>query len=486
MTLKRRLILHIAVLVAGVLLLGVAAVLGVSSLHQDFSLALRANEQLRQTYTIGQYVAAARSDLAQSSPALAAVELRRAVGQYEIAAEAGWLPSTEAEAAAVRAALESAQGGLSGVSPDPSLLDRSYAALADLSAATRRAIESRQSAATRRHHLTLYTVAGLAVLLALAACVAASRLYRSVMRPLGTLREVTRQLTPPHDLTARAPTDAVEEFASLAADFNRMADELQAVYTDLENRVEAKSRQLARSERLASVGYLAAGVAHEINNPLAVIAGFAERSIQRLSRGPATDATVDQVRKALQAISDESFRCKQITTRLLELSRPGVSARTVFSLSALAADVLASVGGLPRFGSRRASLDGPEDPADTAVNANEGEIRQVVLNLLINAMEATDAVTGQITVRLIRTGRTVELLVEDDGRGIDAGALPHLFEPFFSDKRADRPGTGLGLSIAHSIVTDHAGSLDAYSAGVGRGARFTMRLPAYVPETSRV
>jgi signal transduction histidine kinase len=144
--------------------------------------------------------------------------------------------------------------------------------------------------------------------------------------------------------------------------------------------------------------------------------------------------------------------------------------------------VLASVGGLPRFGERKVSLDAAGDPADAGVHANEGEVRQVILNLLINAVEATDPATGRIAVQVSRTGAVVQLAVTDNGRGIDPASLPHLFEPFFSDKRADRPGTGLGLSIAHSIVADHAGTLDAASPGVGQGATFAIRLPAHVPE----
>lgn len=491
MTLKRRLIIHIAVLIAGVLLLGLAAVMGVSSLHQDFSLALRANEQLRQAYTIGQYVAAARIDLAADPhDPRAATELARALAQYDVASTTSWLPGTERQAAAVGSSIRLAIQQLASAKPDQSLLDSSYAALVELASSTRQVIEVRQMSVDRQHRIMLAAIILIAIFLTFAACLAGARLYRAVMVPLTTLATATRQLAA-NRLTARAPTDADEEFASLARDFNRTADELQSVYAELERRVAIKSHQLARADRLASVGYLAAGVAHEINNPLAIIAGFAERSLQRLSRQPvnANQEFTNRLVAALEAIRDESFRCKQITTRLLELARPGPSARTRVSLATLAADVVESLGELPRFAGRRLTIDAPPLADTTASVANEGELRQVILNLLINAMEATDPQSGQIHVQLLANTNAdwVELSVTDNGVGLSSEVIGRVFEPFFSDKRSDRPGTGLGLSIAHAIVTDHGGTLDVQSNGINQGATFLLRLPAdRAPEYARV
>src|SRR5205823_14282927 len=115
------------------------------------------------------------------------------------------------------------------------------------------------------------------------------------------------------------------EFKEVAAFFNGLARELADLYKGMEEKIISRSRELVRSERLASVGFLAAGVAHEINNPLSVISGYAELSLRQLNR--ADDAALHEVSQALQIIRDEAFRCKEITGKLLSLARGGSSAR---------------------------------------------------------------------------------------------------------------------------------------------------------------
>src|SRR5205807_1065265 len=134
------------------------------------------------------------------------------------------------------------------------------------------------------------------------------------------------------------------EFAELAEDFNRMARELEALYRDLEQKVAIKSRELVRSERLASVGYLAAGVAHEINNPLSIITGYGERAIQKLERDANDDGSAVAM-KSLRIMCEEAYRCKAITEKLLSLARPGEEARGPVLLGALAGEVVALVQG---------------------------------------------------------------------------------------------------------------------------------------------
>ena len=132
-------------------------------------------------------------------------------------------------------------------------------------------------------------------------------------------------------LANRIDLRAPAEFIALAEDFNRMARELDSLYRDLEQKVALKSRELVRSERLASVGYLAAGVAHEINNPLSIIAGYAERSLAEMD-----DAASDTaLRKVLQIICSEAFRCKEITGKLLSMARGGEEEKAASSTSAI-------------------------------------------------------------------------------------------------------------------------------------------------------
>jgi two-component system, NtrC family, sensor kinase len=286
-----------------------------------------------------------------------------------------------------------------------------------------------------------------------------------------------------------------------------MAEELDGFYHELERKVAEKGRELVRSERLASVGYLAAGVAHEINNPLGIISGYAEYSLAELERGgngaskhngdssstPGLERTredpgpvVTEVTKSLRIICDEAFRCKTITQKLLSLARGGDEARKPVSLLAVANEVASIVGGLHEHRDKRLIVRASEQPSEAAgdgmVVAVEAEMKQVLLNLTINALEAVDPDRGEVRIELRRSGQQVELSVTDNGRGMTPATLERAFEPFFTEKRGvqedGRRGTGLGLSITHAIVQDHGGTITAHSEGPGRGSRFIVRLPA--------
>jgi signal transduction histidine kinase len=476
MTLRRKLTTQIALMCGGVALLGIAAVLSVHSLRQDFSIALRANEQLRHVYTIGMHVGSARSALEQTSPDVneSNIQLHSASAQVDLfdgSIDGGWLMQTNAQTAALRASLVHAEKNPGDVAE----IDRTYRALADLSAATRQVITHAQLSADNSYRSVLEIVSALAIVLMCSAILIGIRQYRSVMRPLSRVRRAVARFAA-GDFSQRIETAGDAEFASLASDFNHMAKELQALYTELEQRAQLKSRQLVQSERLASVGYLAAGVAHEINNPLGIISGYAERSLKKME-GQWNEDTTAYVRKTMGILCDEAFRCKQITDRLLMLARPGEMQRRNISIASIASEVITSVGGLARFADRRITL--AADPnADLTVFANEGEIKQVMLNLLINALEAVPAGSGAVHVAIVREENFVEISVRDNGNGMSGNVCAKIFEPFFTQKRGERPGTGLGLSVAHSIVKDHGGEIEAHSDGIGLGSRFVVRLPA--------
>jgi signal transduction histidine kinase len=232
-----------------------------------------------------------------------------------------------------------------------------------------------------------------------------------------------------------------------------------------------------RSERLASVGYLAAGVAHEINNPIGIIAGYAEFCLQQLAKQNGKDA-VAEAEKSLRVINDEAFRCKQIVQKLLTLARPGEESRGNISLGQVASDVVSIVTGLRQFQDRRIDLR-VHEADDLRVVASEGEMKQVVLNLTLNALEAVDGTGAPVSIEVRRSGDVVELCVTDSGKGMTSEVLERAFEPFFTAKRGSaRPGTGLGLSISHAIVDSHGGRIAAQSAGPGKGSSFTVQLPA--------
>lgn len=313
------------------------------------------------------------------------------------------------------------------------------------------------------------------------------RQYRLLVRPLVWLRD-DMKLSAGKDFKELVRVRGDGEFAEVGGYFNGLARELAALYRNLEEKVIARSRELVRSERLASVGFLAAGVAHEINNPLSVISGYAELAGKQIRRvvedpddnlDPQTEA--DALASALEAqqiVRDEAFRCKEITNRLLSLARGGGDGRQNLRLDDLARQVATLTRGLRNYHDRHVVVDF-ESNHPLSIIANSTEMKQVLMNLMVNALEATPAERGEVRVGGKADGQWVEVFVQDNGKGMSAEMVDRVFEPFFTNKRgAGDPGTGLGLSITHAIIENHGGSIHAESAGPGRGSRFTIRLPA--------
>jgi len=231
-------------------------------------------------------------------------------------------------------------------------------------------------------------------------------------------------------------------------------------------------RQMLLTERLTTAGRLAAGVAHELNNPLATIAGCAEALQARLREGGA-GAVGDEFAHYLRLIEEEAFRCKEITGSLLHFVREPDSRRAPADLNALVQKTVELLSHQSRFSGRRFVTE--LDPDLPPVVVNEGQLRQVFLGLAANALEAMGE-AGTLTIRSRRRRGEVEVEFEDDGPGIPDDVLPRIFDPFFTTKPPGQ-GTGLGLAIAQGIVTDHGGRIEVASR-VGRGARFRVVLPA--------
>lgn len=328
------------------------------------------------------------------------------------------------------------------------------------------------------HDLRLATniVGGGAVAIGLLMLLSTLWQYHRVMVPLLRLRDWSRRVCG-GDLAAPYRASSDREFVELGADINRMAVELQGFYRSLEEMVASKSKELARSERLASVGFLAAGVAHEINNPLNIMSGHAELSTRRL-QAVVGDGEAEEVFKSLRIIREEAFRCKQITQKLLLLARGGGARREPVEIGPLIAELVQMVQGLECAQGRRINVK-TTDTDPLCVMANVAELKQVMLNLLLNALEALGATNGVVEIEAQTEGQWVQIVVSDNGRGMAAKTLERIFEPFYSEKRGSaEPGTGLGLSITHAIVSDLGGVLRAESDGLGHGSRFTLRLVA--------
>ena len=269
-----------------------------------------------------------------------------------------------------------------------------------------------------------------------------------------------------------------DEFEELTTDFNRMADRFQESEDQLSAKVEERSRQLVRSERLAGVGFLAAGVAHEINNPLSSISMAAESLQYRLSDqlDPDHEDTKEAIER-LEMIQRESKRCGQITRRLLDFSRNERQEKFQNDLTRVIGEVLAMIRPMSKYEDREIVFDRTE-PLFLEINASQ--IKQVVLNLVANGLQATDS-GGRVCVRLEEQTDWVVIEISDNGHGMKAENIEHLFEPFFSTKETGE-GTGLGLSITHRIVVEHHGTIDPSSEGEGKGSRFTVRLPRRQPQ----
>jgi len=295
--------------------------------------------------------------------------------------------------------------------------------------------------------------------------------YRWVFRPLRLLGHGSRRVAS-GDFAYRIQLDTRDEMAELADAFNDMTERFQEIRDDLDRQVQERTRDVIRGEQLASEGFLAAGVAHEINNPLASIAMCAESLESRLPSADAADPDAKVSRRYLELIQAEAFRCKGITEKLLDFSRLGERKRQATALAALVADVAEMLRHVGRFKGRSIDI---EPGQDVLVMANPQELKQVVLNLLVNALDSVEE-AGRVTVSARRSGGEAVLTFTDDGCGMDAEVLEHLFEPFFTRRKSGQ-GTGLGLSIVHRIVTDHGGRIEAVSPGPGRGSTFRVTLP---------
>ncbi len=305
-----------------------------------------------------------------------------------------------------------------------------------------------------------------------------------ISQPLEKLVEGSRQVAN-GNFDYRIELESNDEVAELAEALNAMTRNFQAIKSDLNRQVQQRTKEVVRSEKMASVGFLAAGVAHEINNPLATIAWSAESLDMRLHEilasagiqgasesGAAHTDEISEMKKYLRRIQDEAFRCKGITAGLLDFSRMGDVKKTPANLSEIIESVIEMVRPLSKYRERNILFDA--DPTITCI-VNPQEMKQVALNLITNALGSV-LPGGTVQVDLRQVGEQVEFRVTDDGCGMTEEVKKHLFEPFFT-RRRDGQGTGLGLSITYQIIEEHGGRITPYSAGPGKGSTFTVSLP---------
>ncbi len=309
--------------------------------------------------------------------------------------------------------------------------------------------------ASRRSAL-LFALAGIAVI-----SVLLSTLFqRWVGRPVRALLGATKRIAA-GDLDHRLQVPRADELGQLAESFNQMTAKL----------AEARS-MLYQSNKLASVGRLAAGIAHEINNPLTGVLTYSSFLLKR-----ATDA---ESKSDLETIVHETKRCRDIVRGLLDFSRQVPPKKTQVDLNAIVERALTIVDNQLKVQNiqvtKSLAANLPAFPADA------NQLQQVVLNLLVNAADAFEHGDRQIyvatDVKEIAGRRMAEVKVADNGMGIPEKNLGRIFEPFFTTK--ENRGTGLGLSVCWGIVTEHGGTI-AVDSKVGSGTTFTVHLPLEPP-----
>ena len=297
--------------------------------------------------------------------------------------------------------------------------------------------------------------------------------WRQIFQPISAMHQGARRVAQ-GDFDYRVTVESDDEMGELAESFNLMSERFQETAANLDRQVKDRSRQLVRSERLASVGLLAAGVAHEINNPLSAIRWAGESLESRLAEllhdAPDDDAAV--VQQYVAMIQSESERCQEITKRLLDFSRNHDSAKTQQDVRFILREVLSLITHMKKYRECRVEFD-RQEPCEIEISGPE--IKQVALNLVANALDSTGA-KGTLRVEIHEQIDWVEIHFIDNGAGMSQDTIDHLFEPFYTTKPTGE-GTGLGLSISDRIVGDHGGTIEAHSDGEGLGSTFTVRLP---------
>ena len=282
----------------------------------------------------------------------------------------------------------------------------------------------------------------------------------TVQRPMVELQQKIAKLGT-GDLTVSVSfAHRNDEIGDLGRNFNQMVKQLRESRTEIET---LHRTQMSRAEHMATLGEMATGLAHEIRNPLAGIAGVIEIIGRDLP-------TTSPARAVVKDVRQEIARINRIVTDLLQTARPHPPKVRKSDLNTTVEHAV--MLGRQQALSKSSEITLHKDPSLPEIEHDSDQIHQVMLNLLLNALQAID-VNGKVAVTVEMRGQNAVIEVADNGRGIPAENVPNIFRPFFTTKG---DGTGLGLSLARRIVEDHQGRIDVTST-VGKGTTFSVVLP---------
>ena len=324
--------------------------------------------------------------------------------------------------------------------------------------------------------LTFLLVAGIGVLVVLALTYL---ITRSMIQPLEEIAKASNRIAA-GDFEQPVNIHSRDEIGILANSFNKMLASIKTMKAELEEwgrtleeKVHKRTEelvtvqtQMAQSEKLASIGRLAAGVAHEINNPLGGILTFSTLALE--------DCDEDHpLKQSLEVIVKQTLRCRETVKGLLDFARQSSSTPSLTEVNTVVDKTLLLLENQTMFQNIRTVRHFGPDLPNVLIDA--GQLQQVVINLVINAVDAMEE-NGVLTIETCKAPNTEEILlrISDTGKGIPESILPLIFEPFFTTKKVGK-GTGLGLSIVHGIVTRAGGNIEVATSP--KGATFTVRLP---------
>jgi signal transduction histidine kinase len=319
---------------------------------------------------------------------------------------------------------------------------------------------------------------GMVVLIFVLAVLSSMYLSKRITGPIMKLRDAAGEIGK-GNLDTKIEILSKDEIGELAVSFNRMTEDLKEsrrqieIYSKtLEQKVEERTKELQesqkrllQSEKMAAVGQLAAGVAHEINNPMAVILGFARGIARAVEEG-------EPLYLPARSIEREAERCKNIVRDLLMFSRAGKRDVAKEEMNAIVDETLLLVRSGAKAKSVRIETNFGANLA--AIMVDKNQIQQVIVNICNNAMDAMSE-GGVLTITTRQGGDYVETEIADTGAGMTEEVRRHIFEPFFTTKPLGK-GTGLGLSISYEIIERHNGRIEVTS-GLGRGTTFRIMLP---------